>query len=69
MPRRIEKLTTSWEVEEAFVKLFDQIDYGINQYIGSTNNGSLKTQALQNAVGMLEILKIMYQKDLYLQTQ
>ena len=66
MSKSVERLTSSSEVEEAFVKLFDQIDRGVNQYIGATDNRLLKRQALVNAVGMLEILKVMYQKDLRL---
>jgi hypothetical protein len=66
MSKRVERLTSPSEVEEAFVELFDQIDRRVNRYIGSTDNMLLKKQALVNAVGMLEILKVMYQKDLHL---
>jgi hypothetical protein len=66
MPKSVEKLTTPVEVEEAFVRLFDQVDQSVHQYIGSTNNRYLKKKALQNAVGMLEIPKVIYQNDLQL---
>ena len=63
MTKRIEKLATPQQVEEAFVRLFDQIDDGVNAYIGAAENRSLKEQAMRNAVGMLEILRTMYEKD------
>jgi|WetSurSiteA1Bulk_404760.scaffolds.fasta_scaffold05211_2 hypothetical protein len=66
MSKRLERLTNPSEVEEAFVELFDQIDHRVSQYIGSAENRLLKKQALLNAVGMLEILKVMYQQDLQL---
>lgn len=66
MTKRIQKLTTSKQVEEAFVRLFDQIDDGVNAYIGAAENRPLKEQAMRNAVGMLEILRTMYEKDLQL---
>lgn len=68
MPEKTERLTTTREVEETFIELFDRIDYGLYRYIGSINNRSLKKQALQNTVGMLEILKKLYQNDLRSQT-
>jgi hypothetical protein len=66
MPKRVNRLTTPQQVEEAFVRLFNQIDGGVGQYIGSAENELLKQQAIRNAVGMLEILKVIYQKDLQL---
>jgi len=69
MSEKIERLTNAWEVEEAFIKLFDRIDSGLSRYIGSINNKSLKKQAQQNAVGMLEILKKLYQNNLYLKVR
>lgn len=64
MPERAEKLTTPVEVEKEFVKLFDQIDHKVDRYIRSAGNRKLKKQAQRNAVGMLEILKVIYKKDL-----
>jgi hypothetical protein len=66
MSKRLERLTNPAEVEEAFVELFDQIDRRVSQYVESAENRLLKKQALLNAVGMLEILKVMYQQDLQL---
>ena len=66
MSKKVERLTSPLEVEEAFVELFDQIDRSVNQYVGSADNKLLKKQALLNAVGMLEVLKVMYQQDLQL---
>lgn len=66
MPRRIHRLTTPQQVEEAFVRLFDEIDDGVHAYIGAAENRFLKEQAMRNAVGMLEILRTMYEKDLQL---
>jgi hypothetical protein len=67
MPETIRRLSNAGEIEEAFIELFDQIDYGLNRYIGSINNRFLKKQALKNTVGMLEILKKLYQNDLHSQ--
>jgi CRISPR/Cas system type I-B associated protein Csh2 (Cas7 group RAMP superfamily) len=67
MPEKTERLATACEIEEAFVDLFDRIDYGLHQYIGSINNRSMKKQALKNTVGMLEILKKLYRNDLHSQ--
>ena len=64
MSKRLERLTNPSEVEEAFVELFDHIDHSVSQYVGSAENRLLKKQALLNAVGMFEILKVMYQQDL-----
>lgn len=64
MSKRIEKLTIPSDVEDAFIKLFNRIDNSVNHYIGSAKDGSLKKQAMKNAVGMLEILETMYKKDL-----
>ena len=66
MSKRLERLTNPSEVEEAFVKLFDHIDHSVSQYVGSAENRLVTKQALLNAVGMLEILKVMYQQDLQL---
>ena len=67
MTEKVRTLADALEVEEAFIELFDRIDTGLDRYIGSAGNRSLKKQALRNTVGMLEILKIMYQNDLYSQ--
>jgi hypothetical protein len=64
MNKKACKLTTPQQVEEAFVRLFDEIDDGVNEYIGSTEDRFLKEQAMRNAIGMLEILMTMYQSDL-----
>ena len=48
-------------MEEAFVRLFNLIDYRLSAYVGAAENGYLKAQALQNVDGMLEIFKIMNQ--------
>jgi hypothetical protein len=64
MPRDAVQLSNVAQVEDAFARLFDQIDGSINHYVQSTSNGMLKKQALQNTVDMLQILKAMYQKDL-----
>jgi hypothetical protein len=66
MSKKVERLTNPSEVEEAFVELFGQIDRSVSQYVGSAENRLLKKQALLNAVGMPEILKVMYQQDLQL---
>lgn len=64
MNKKFWKLTTPQQVEEAFLRLFDEIDDGVNEYIGSAGDRFLKEQAMRNAVGMLEILRTMYQSDL-----
>jgi hypothetical protein len=64
MGKKTRKLTTPQQVEEAFVRLFDEIDDGVNEYIGSAEDRFLREQAMRNAVGMLEILRTMYQSDL-----
>jgi hypothetical protein len=66
MSKKIEKLTTSSDVEDAFIKLFNRIDSSVNHYIRSAVDGSLKRQAIKNAVGMLNILETIYKKDLQL---
>lgn len=67
MSEKFESLKTAREVEDAFIELFDRIDFRLGRYIGSVNSRSLKKQALRNTVGMLEILKVMYKNDLYSQ--
>jgi hypothetical protein len=64
MSKRIEKLKTPSDVENAFIKLFNRVDSSLNHYIKSAVDGSLKKQAMENAVGMLKILETMYKKDL-----
>jgi hypothetical protein len=66
MPKKSRKLMTVKETEAAGVKLFDQIDRYVDNYIGLAENALLKEQAMRNVVGMLDILKAMYQYDLKL---
>jgi hypothetical protein len=66
MSTKVCRLTTSRQAEAAGVRLFNQIDRRVGKYIGSAESSMLRKQAMRNAVGMLEVLKEMYQIDLKL---
>lgn len=66
MPSRVCKLTSSQQTEAAGIKLFNQIDRRVGKYIEAAENSMLRKQAMRNAVGLLDILKEMYQIDLKL---
>lgn len=64
MKKHAQKITKPYQAEESFVTLFNKVDEEIGDYLESIEDKMLKEKAMQNIVSMLEILKIINQKEL-----